>query len=318
MTRILFRCLLAFMLASAWGFATADDSKELRKQRIDAQRERQQLVTDRTRELNDVTRIFREYTLDLDKDYRNRVQELDKEFRLRRVELEAGHSARVAGAEAEYQKKLENLFANPDVEITDQTIQQMAAEAKTFADDLFDLKKQAAEEMHAALIENEEKKNVLLTRRDKIAMKEAESLGLTGRYDPILATPIGDGLTRLEERWNDSQRKDVAQIVDHNRKTVSEYRNGNKLREREIANLNEDFRLTWEQNARIHALESQRIFYNTLLVQVVQTRQIDRPKIMGEIADLNQKQRLINIEYRSIRDNNRITRGLEKKEILAN
>jgi hypothetical protein len=318
MTRVLSLFLLVFAFLSPPGPATADDSKELRKQRQDAQKERQQQKNERASEINEATRAFREYVREFKTDYREQVKDLDTEFELRRVELQADHKVRVAGAEAEYQKKLPGLFMNPGVEFTDQTVQQLQAEAKTFADALFDLKKQSAEELHAELIANEERKNTLLTEADQMALEEAASLGLTDKYPPILASPIGDGLTKQEERWNDREKKEVVKLEERNRKTLSEFRNGGKVRQWEIEILNEDFKLTWDKKAELHALESAQIFYNTLFMQAAQGQQIDQQKIMAQMAEQNEKSKLITIEYRKIRDKNRITRREEKKAILAN
>jgi len=207
---------------------------------------------------------------------------------------------------------------NPGVEFTDQTVQQMQAEAKSFADALFTLKRQSAEELQGELIANEERKNALLSEGDRMALEEAASLGLTVEYAPILASPIGDGLTRQEERWNDREKKEVVKLEKRNRKTLSEFRNGGKLRQWEIGNLNEDFKLTWYEKAELHALESERIFYHTLFMQAAQGEQVDRQKVMAQMTELNEKTRLINIEYRMIRDKNRITSREEKKAILAN
>jgi len=133
---------------------------------------------------------------------------------------------RVASAEAEYQKKLSSLFARPDVEFTDRTIKQLQAEGKAFADALFTLKKQSAKELHVERITNEDSKNALLNERDQKALDEAASLGLTNKYSPIPATPVGDGLTRQEERWNDREKKliniEYRKIRDKNRITRRE------------------------------------------------------------------------------------------------
>jgi len=53
-------------------------------------------------------------------------------------------------------------------------------------------------------------------------------------------------------------------------------------------------------------------------LQAAQGGQIDRQKVIAQMAELNEKTKLINIEYRKIRDKNRITRREEKKAILAN
>lgn len=309
--------LLALAFLAPAGFASADDSPELRKQRQDAQRERQQQVLARNKEVNEANRAFRAYTHDLKMQYREQERDLDTEFKLREVDLKADHDARAAGAEADYQKKLMSLFMNPGGEITDQAVQQMQAEAKAFSDALFDLKRQSAEELHEAFIANEQSKHELLSERDELALDEAASLGLTRKYSPILATPIGDGLTAQEQRWNEKETRDVARLEERNSKALSEFRNGAKLREWEIENLNEDFSLLWEEKAKLHALDSQQGFYNVLFLQAAQGQQFDQQKFMAEMAEINEKKKLIGIEYRKIRDKNRITRREERKAILA-
>lgn len=318
MRRILYPPLLALALLSLLSPATADESKELRKQRQAAQNERKTQKSERSKEISEGTKDFREYVRDLKMDYQEQVKELDTEFELQRVELKADHDARVAGAEAEYQKKLSSLFMRPGAEFDDQAIKQMQAEGKAFADELFALKKQSAEELHREQIAKEERENALLSERDRMALDEASALGLTGKYSPILATPIGDGLTKEEERWNERERKEVVKLEDRNKKTVSKFRNGEKLRKWEIGNLNEDFKLTWDEKAELHALDSQQIFYNAMFMQAAQGGQVDQQKLMADMAEINEKKKLITIEYRKVRDKNRITRREEKKAILKN
>lgn len=318
MRRILYPPLLALALLSLLNPATADESKELSKQRQAAQKERKTQKSERSKEISEGTKDFREYVRDLKMDYQEQVKELDTEFELQRVELKADHDARVAGAEAEYQKKLSSLFMRPGAEFDDQAIKQMQAEGKAFADELFALKKQSAEELHREQIAKEERENALLSERDRMALDEASTLGLTGKYSPILATPIGDGLTKEEERWNERERKEVVKLEDRNKKTVSKFRNGEKLRKWEIGNLNEDFKLTWDEKAELHALDSQQIFYNAMFMQAAQGGQVDQQKLMADMAEINEKKKLITIEYRKVRDKNRITRREEKKAILKN
>jgi hypothetical protein len=318
MRRILYSPLLALALLSLLNPATADESKELRKQRQAAQKERQTQKSERSKEISEGTKDFREYIRDLKIDYQEQVKELDTEFELQRVELKADHDARVAGAEAEYQKKLSSLFMRPGVEFNDQAMEQMQAEGKAFADELFALKKQSAEELHREQIAKEERENALLSERDRMALDEASALGLTGKYSPILATPIGDGLTKEEERWNERERKEVVKLEDRNKKTISKFRNGEKLRKWEIGNLSEDFKLTWDEKAELHALDSQQLFHNAMFMQAAQGGQVDQQKLMAEMAEVNEKKKLIKIEYRKVRDKNRITRREEKKAILKN
>jgi len=312
-----FPFLLVFTLASWSSLVAAGDSKELRELRRDAQKERQQQVRERNKEVNGATRAFRAYTRDLKADYRERAKKLDTEFELREVERKAEHDARVASAEAEYQKKLSALFMKSGVKFTEETLRQMQSEAKAFSNALFELKKQSAKEMHAVRIANEQEKNALWTEMDRMALDKAESLGLTQAYPPILATPIGDGLTSQEERWNEREKKNIARIIERNRKALNEFRTGAALRKWEIDNLNEDFRLTWEEKAELHALDSEQSLYNLMLMQPAQGKVIDQQKLMNRMAELNKQKRLISIEYKKIRDKNRIMRHEEKKAILG-
>lgn len=318
-----FATVLGVALATVLAFnpALADESKELRKQRQAAQKERQVQKNERSKEISEATRAFREVTRELKTDYREQTKDLDTEFELRRVELKAEHDARVAGAEAEYQQKMSGLFMKPGVEMNEQAIGQLQAEGRAFADELFALRKQSAQELHQERIANEERKNALLTERDHMALDEASGLGLTRDYAPILATPTGDGLTDQEKKWNAREKKEVVKLEERNRKTLSEFRTGETLREWEIEKLNEDFKLTWNEKAEVQALDSQQIFYNAMFMQAAQggqVGQIDQQQFMNEMTELNKKKQLIKIEYKKIRDQNRIKRREQKKKILAN
>jgi hypothetical protein len=209
------------------------------------------------------------------------------------------------------------LFMNPGGQFTEEALEKMRAEAKAFSDALFELKKQAAEELQAAFIENEERKNALWTEMDKKALDKAESLGLTASIAPVLAGPIGDGLTDAEKRWNDKEQKNASKLEERNRQLLREFRNGAELREWEIANLNEDFRLTWEEKAKLQALDSEQGFYNAVFMQAAQGGQVDQHKLMAQMVEINEQKKLVGIEYKKIRDKNRITRRERKKAILA-
>jgi hypothetical protein len=315
MNRILYFPLMVLAVVVQSSPAATDDSKELRKQRQAAQKERQVLKNARAKEINESTTDFREFLRDLKMDYLAQLKELDTDFELRRVELKADHDARVAGAEAEYQKKMSGLFTNPGVEFNEQTIEQLQAEGRAFADELFALRKQSAEEVHRERISNEERKNALLSERDKLALEEASSLGLTGKYSPILATPIGGGLSRQEERWNERERKEVLKLAERNRKLLAEFRNGEKLRRWQIGNLNEDFKLAWDEKAELHALDSEQIVYNAMIMQAARGGQVDQQKLMAKMAEINEQKKLIKIQYRKTRDQDRIKRREEKKKL---
>lgn len=317
MKTMLYPFLLAVAFLPPVGLAAADDSAELGKQRQEAQKARQQQVSERNKANSEATRTFRNYIRKLTTQYREQTKELDTKFELREVDLKAEHDARVASAEADYQKKLMALFMNPGGQFTEETLEQMRSEAKAFSDALFALKKQSAEELHTVFVENEERRNALRTEMDKKALDKAESLGLTASIAPVLASPIGDELTDAEKRWNEKEQKNASKLGERNRQLLTKFRNGAELRKWKIKNLNEDFRLTWEENAKLQALDSEQGFYNTLLMQAAQGGQIDQQKLMAQIAEINEQKKLVGIEYKQIHSKNRILRREEKKAILA-
>lgn len=312
MNRYLYLPLLALTLVVHPGVEAAD-SKELQNQRRAAQKERQARKNDRSKALSDATRTFRDYVRELNLDYRDRVKALATDFELQRVALKADHDARVAGAEAEYQKKLSSLFMRPGSALDEETIEGLRAEGKAFADQMFALRKQSAEELHRARVENEMRKNALWSERDNLAMDQGATLGLTDSYEPILATPIGGDLTDQEERWNEREKKEVAKLMERNRQILREYRNGRALREWELGNLNQDFERTWNEQEELHALDADQIMYNALLMQAAQDGQVNQQKLMARMAEINEQKKLIAIKYRKERDEARIRRREEKK-----
>jgi len=315
MTRIIYLPILTLAILFVFSPAMANDKKELRKQRQVAQKERQAQKRERSDNLKESLRDFREFTREQIEDYQLQAEELTTEFELRSVELKAEHDIKVAGAEAEYQKKLSGLFATPGMEFDSQTLKRLKTESKAYADELFTLKKQSAEKLHKERIANKKSKNILLAEGDLKAMDKAAELGLTKDYPPILAVKIGDGLTKKEQRWNTKEKKEVLKIKEKNRKAVSKFRNGERIRNWEIQNSNIDFKLTWDEKAEIHKLDSTQLFYNVLLMQSGKVN-FDQQSFMSEMADINSKKKLINIKYKKIRDKNRITRKNEKKDIL--
>jgi hypothetical protein len=80
--------------------------------------------------------------------------------------------------------------------------------------------------------------------------------------------------------------------------------------------MNEDFKLDWDEKAELHALDSQQVFYNTIVMQAVQGGQIDQQGLLEKMTEIGKKKKLVNIEYKKIRDQNRITRKKQKKEIV--
>ncbi|MDH3713447.1 MAG: hypothetical protein OET44_06310 [Gammaproteobacteria bacterium] len=293
--------------------AMADDAKELRKQRQAAQKERQAEKNERARRINEATRSFQTFSRELKTEYQTMLRDLDTEFELAQVEIRAARDAEIAAVEADYQQKLMSLFTAPGASGT--TPQQLEQDHKAYADETFELRKRFAAESHQERIANERRKHELLAERDQRALDEAAALGLTEDYSPILATAIGDGLTQQEESWNTRQEKEVARLKERNLRTVAEFANGEKLRAWELGNLEQDFQLQWREKAELHAVNSETLLHNTMLMQATQGGEVDQQEIMARMTELNKKNQQIKIEYKKIRDQNRIKRREEKRKL---
>lgn len=312
--------LLTFVISAGILFnssANADD-KELRKLRAAAQQEQRAQIKVRSELIKDAKKSFQEFVREINNENRERIAELEKEFDLKQVDLNATHEARVASAEADYQKKLMDLFMDPSGEKFDeQKLQQMETDFKEHSDALFALKKQSAAEVQQATIAYIIEKNKIYDEGDQRILEQASTLGLTDEYSPILITPTGGEFTRQEERLNEKEKENVVKIQQANMKLLSQYRSGKELREWEIQNAEEDFKLLWEENAELHELDSQQMLYNNLVMGAFQGEASNHQELTEKIADNNKKKSLITIEYKRIRDQNRIKRNTIKKGILS-
>lgn len=307
--------LLFLSISSSPPLTEAKEDPEIRKQRQEAQKERQELKNARYRQIADATKSFREFAANLKKDYQNRLKDLDLEFELKQVELEAARRAKAADAEVEYQKKLTGmLFISPEKEWTPEALNELQKDARAYSDELFRLKKEAAQIAHNEKMAVQDQKDALLKEMDAKALEYAASLGLTNDPQPILAAPIGGELTKQEEQWNEREQKEVASIQARNLKTVSEFSNGEKIREWERRNMDEDFRLKWEEKSELHQVESQQTISNTLML-MTQGQKVEQGDIMGQYAELAKKNKLIKIKYDGIRKKNSINRREELKKL---
>lgn len=317
MTRVFYFSMLVFALILQPAYATTADEKALYQQRLEAQRERQKRVNERNREINEATRDFRSLTQELKTEYREKLKSLDTELELRKVDIKAEHATRITTVESEYQASIMDAYMGTGGENASRTPEQLGEETKAHAEKVYALKKRYAEELHAETVAHEKRKDELLTEMDQKALDEARSLGLMDSIAPILATPIGGELTPQEQRWNDREKKEVVKLEERNRKTISELRNGAKLRQWEIDNLDEDFKLTWQEKAEIHALDAEQTIVNSMMTGSGQGGQVDAQQAMAKIREIGEKQQKIKIEYRKQRDKNRIERREKRKQILA-
>lgn len=305
----------AVQLVVAASAGTAPDDRQLRTLRSEAQRERQQQRNLRKQQLNDAGRTFRVDAGNLEADYKERARAIDTEFRLEEVALQAETDTEIAGLEAEMHKRLNSRVMAGTGEDMAQQMQAMEQEAKAYQDRLFEARKRGAAKIHAARLRAEARKDALFLEMDQLALRRADELGLTTTPEPILAAPIGGELTPQEAQWNERELTEVERISDRHAKLLAGFRNGERLRAWERANLEQDFELDWQERSELQALESQQTFFNAFLLQSAETGAFDQQAYVERLADITEQQRLIKIRFEQVRRENQIKRREEKRAL---
>jgi len=315
------KLLLVMMISLAVvlpvGTSVAVDDKSVKAERREAQKLRQQQKNERNREIQEASRSFREATRDLKKEYQESARDLDTDFKLQQVDMRAERNAKIAETEAEMHQKTTQLFLNPGGSNDAAALDQLKADMKSYSDQLFEIKKQAAIEEHSENMKNELEKHRLMDERDAAALDMANDLGLRGKYEPILAKPIGDGLTKQEENWNAREKKEVEKLFKSNQRLLGEFLYGKKLRAWELDNKRADFDLEWQKKSELHTLNLEQSYFNSLFMQSSTDGEFDQKAFNERMSEFQKQNRLINIKYKKIRDKNRIIRTEQKREIAA-
>lgn len=317
MIKSLFLLMMTLAIALPYGHINAADDKAVKAQRREAQKERQQHKNERNKKNNEALREFRQFVKPLKKDYQQKVRELDTGFRLRKVDLNAEQQSKVAAAEAELHQSMTQMMLNPHKHNQQQATEKFRADMKAHSNKVYELKKQASRATHEALIENELEKHRVMSERDQVALEKATSLGLQEKHKPILATPIAGELNKNEQRWNEREKKDVEKMYDNNQRQLGEFIWGSKLREWEIQNMREDFKLEWQKKDELQALNSENNYYNLFLPQLANGTEASQQEVANRVTEINNQNRLINIKHQNINQKNKILRAEQKRKIMG-
>lgn len=309
--------IISLAVALPVGTSIAVDEKTVKAKRQEAQKLRQQQKNERGRDIRDASQSFRQTTRDLKKEYQERARDRDTGFKLQQVDMKAERNARIVEVEVEMQQKINQLFLNTSGSNDEAAVDQLKADMKSYSDQVFEIKKQAAIEQQAESIKNELAKHRLMDERDAAALDLASELGLRSQYEPILATPIGDGLSKQEESWNKREKKEVEKLFKSNQRLLGEFLYGKKLRRWEIDNKRVDFDLEWQKKSELHALNLEQTYYNSMLLQSSAESNFDQQAFNRRISELQKQNKLIHIKYKKIRDKNRIRRTEERRDIVT-
>lgn len=317
MKKMLYTLVFALTLPAFFSPVLGQTDKELRSQRTAAHKERQEERKTRNQGTNDAIQSFRAYTKDLEHEYASRLAEIETGFELTRVRLQAEQDARIVNAEADFQKKLSSRMTSPLAADVPDRLRQMEEEAKAWSRQLFHIRKEAATILHGERMAHEARKDALHSELDEKALTKAGELGLLNDLQPILAQPIDGKLTRTEENWNTREHKEIKKTRERIEQTLANHRHGPRVRAWERDNMDEDFRLAWEEKNELHELESQRSFANAFLVQPAAGQATDYQSFTAQLAEIAQQEKLIRIRYEQTRKENQINRRAEKKKLAS-
>lgn len=301
--------------------AGAADDKAIKAERSEAQKQRQQQKNERNKQNQAALSEFRAYARELKKEYQEKVRDLDTEYRLQRVGLKAERDGKIADVEAEMQQNISQLYLNPQQGDSQASIEKLKQDMKQHADKVFEIKKQAALDEHEEEMANELRKHEAMTERDEKARAKAESLGLLTKPKPILAKAIGGTLTDQEQRWNEREQKEVERLYESNKRQFGEFGYGAELREFDMKNKREDFKLHWQKKSELHANNSEQTYLNPLFAGAAADSGADaqarQQEMMKQMSEISKKNRHTNIKYSKIDAENRIKRGDARRKILG-
>lgn len=297
-------------------YALAADDASVKAERRTAHQQRQQLKKERTKSNQAAVKTFREFSRDLKLDYKEQLRQADTEFKLQSIELRAERDSKIALAEKDMQQTMTQLMLNAKQFDSEEAISQLKADIKQHSDQVFAIKKQAAQIVHEAMVNNEEKKHQLLTQRDQQALEKAQSLGLRDKYEPILADAIGGELTSKEASWNEREAKEIDKLFSKNQRLLNEFLIGAELREWEIGNLKEDFDLQWRQKEELHNLNAEQVYYSMFSFAGIADNQPNQQQLSERLAEMTTQNKLINIKYQKLKEQNKVKRR-EKQRLIT-
>lgn len=308
---------LLLMLLSFYPYAISHaNDKALVAERHQAQKERQAQKLARQRDNTRAFTTLRHYVRDLEQEYAQKTRALDMTFNLRKVDLKADQEVKLAEAQAQMQKTLSTVYMDPQSSGSPAAVKKIRAAMKQHADRLYEIKKEAAKQEHEAYLETVKEKHQYLDRKDEQALQKARELGLLTKPEPILARPIGGKLTEAEKRWNEREKLEVERIFKNNQQQLSKYRQGPQLRQWEYADMQEDFKLHWQMQQELHALDQQLAPYQTAMLMPAGSVP-DHKEMASQAAELNKQRRLIDIKYKKIKNENRIKRNERKRQYIS-
>ncbi len=314
--RLMITGLLLLMMSLPYSTAFAKDDRALRAERNEAQKKRQQQVNERNKKNHAAMADFRDFTRDLNQEYQEKTRGMDTDYRMQKIELKAQRDMKIAEAESEMHQNISQLYLNPQSMDNLKAMEKFKVDMKSHQDKVFAIKKQAATDEHNEYIGVEKNKHKVMSERDQQALDKAKALGLLTKQQPILAKPIGGALTSQEERWNKREQKEVERMYSNNQRQLREYTKGAKLREWEINNKREDFKLKWQKKSEIHALQNEQAYYNSFIAAGGNMR-LKQQELSAKMAEISKQNRMVNIKYSKIDKQNRLKRNTERRKMMG-
>lgn len=161
---------------------------------------------------------------------------------------------------------------------------------------------------------------------DDVSGLSSPSVNCVGEVEP--STLSDDGLAAFDDAMGSNHshanrlfasRKQLA-VVFHTGKIENmkrHFKGKKKLLDREIAFLNEAFRIRWDEKRELHQLAEQQAQLNARYLQITPQLPVDPDDFLARTAKINAAKRQIIDNFRRIRRQNRIKYGWEHSTISA-
>lgn len=168
--------LIFFMLVST----NISSEEDLRTQQYNAYQELKKKSKARQIEIYNATKTFKALRKQLEKENKVKINEFRAELRLANTEIRASNKVNEVDINAKYQKEVEKMYSGEDLGLKndDDRLAYLADIGVRKTKEIFQLELDYDKQLHQAELKKLQDNNILLTKSDRLLLKNAKESGL--------------------------------------------------------------------------------------------------------------------------------------------
>lgn len=168
--------LIFFMLVST----NVSSEEDLRTQQYNAYQELKKKSKARQIEIYNATKTFKALRKQLEKENKVKINEFRAELRLANTEIRASNKVNEVDINAKYQKEVEKMYSGEDLGLKndDDRLAYLADIGVRKTKEIFQLELDYDKQLHQAELKKLQDNNILLTKSDRLLLKNAKESGL--------------------------------------------------------------------------------------------------------------------------------------------